>query len=37
MNIEKLMESLRGGRGNATGADLNEEDYFGVIPFDTQV
>jgi hypothetical protein len=33
MNIEKLMESLN---KPGTGTDLKEEDYFGVIPFDTE-
>jgi hypothetical protein len=36
MNIEKLMESLNTNKPGA-GGDLKEEDYFGVVPFDTDV
>ena len=35
MDIEKLMETLiKPGTGDA---DLKEEDYFGCLPFDTEV
>jgi hypothetical protein len=33
MNIEQLMESLK-GLGTTTGGA--EEDYFGLLPFDTE-
>ena len=34
LNIEKLMESLN--KPGTAEADLKEEDYFGVIPFDSE-
>ena len=34
LNIEKLMESL--SKPGQSEADLKEDDYFGVIPFDTE-
>ena len=33
MNIEKLMQSLKQA---GESDDLKEEDYFGVIPFDSE-
>ena len=35
MNLEKLIESLNVHK--KADADLKEDDYFGVIPFDSEV